>query len=96
MKKELNKPDIIALIAERTMMPKKEIALVLDTFVDVVKSALKEGAKVKLVGFGNFEMVKRKGKVVKAPNGETIEIPDRITPKFTLSKKFIDALKREA
>ena len=59
--KELNmtKAELVAKIAEKTGLSKKDSEAALNAFMDAVKEALSNGEKVSLVGFGTFEVVER-------------------------------------
>ena len=51
----MNKTDLVAAMAEKAEVSKKDAEKVLKAFTDVVADALKNGDKVQLVGFGTFE-----------------------------------------
>lgn len=91
------KRDLVDEVSNRTMLNRREVKLVLNTIIDVIEDALREGKKVKISGFGSFSLVRRRGRRVK-PIGkeEMIKIPDRITPKFSFSYSFVRKLRREA
>ena len=55
----MNKTDLIAKIAAKSELSKKDAEKALNAFVDSVTEALKAGDKVALVGFGTFETKKR-------------------------------------
>jgi DNA-binding protein HU-beta len=66
----------------------------LNSFMDIVKKALKKGDKVGLVGFGTFSVSKRAARNGRNPRtGETIKIKAAKVPKFTAGKGFKDAVK---
>jgi len=59
----------------------------LDAFLENVSRSLKKGEKVKLVGFGVFDVYRRKPRVGRDPNsGAPIRIPGRRVTRFTASK----------
>jgi DNA-binding protein HU-beta len=89
----MNKATLIQQIAEKSGIERKQAEKALDAFVDVVTSALKEGDKVQLVGFGSFEVKERAAHSGRNPaTGETIEIPASKSPVFKAGKTFKDAL----
>ena len=89
--KIMRKDDFITKISEKTMLPKKTVKMVLDAEHQVLKEALKKGYKVRLVGFGTYELKKRKErKGVNPKTGEPIVIPAKEVPTFKFSKKFLD------
>ena len=52
----MNKTELIAAIAEKTELSKKDAEKALKAFTDVVEEELKKGEKIQLVGFGTFEV----------------------------------------
>ena len=55
----MNKAAMIAKIAEKTDLTKKQAEAALNAFTDSVIEALKEGDKVQMMGFGTFEVKER-------------------------------------
>ena len=55
----MNKAELVAAVAERTELSKKDAEKALKAFVDVVAEELKKGEKIQLVGFGTFEVSER-------------------------------------
>ena len=55
----MNKTELIAAIAERAEISKKDSEKAVKAFIDVVTEELKKEEKVQLVGFGTFEVSKR-------------------------------------
>ena len=55
----MNKTELIAAIAEKAEISKKDSEKALKAFIDVVTEQLKKDDKVQLVGFGTFEVSKR-------------------------------------
>jgi DNA-binding protein HU-beta len=89
----MNKATLIAQIADKSGLERKQAEKALDAFVDTVTSALKEGDKVQLVGFGSFEVKERAAHSGRNPaTGETIEIQASKSPVFKAGKTFKDAL----
>ena len=52
----MNKTELVAAIAEKAELSKKDSEKALKAFVDVVAEELKKGEKIQLVGFGTFEV----------------------------------------
>lgn len=89
----MNKATLIAQIAERSGLERKQAEKALEAFIDTVTQALKEGDKVQLVGFGSFEVKERAAHTGRNPaTGEAIEIPASKTPVFKAGKTFKDAM----
>ena len=87
----MNKVTLVAKIAEKSGLSKKQAELALGAFIDAVTEALKEGDKVQLMGFGTFEVKERAARTGRNPStGETIEIPASKTPTFKAGKGLRD------
>ena len=89
----MNKAELVAAIAEKTELSKKDSEKALKAFIDVVTEELKKGEKVQLVGFGTFETSKRAAREGRNPQtGETMKIPASVAPKFNPGKALKDAM----
>lgn len=87
----MNKTTLIAKIAEKSELNKKQAEAALNAFTDTIVEALKEGDKVQLMGFGTFEIKERAARTGRKPStGETIEIPAKKSPVFKAGKGFKD------
>ena len=85
----MNKAAMIAKIAEKSALNKKQAEAALNAFVETVIEALKEGDKVQLMGFGTFELRERAAHSGRNPaTGETIEIAASKSPVFKAGKGF--------
>lgn len=89
----MNKTELIAAVAERAELSKKDAEAAVNAFVDAVTDALKDGDKVQLVGFGSFEVKSRAARTgIKPGTQETIEIPAAKVPAFKAGKALKDAV----
>ena len=89
----INKTELIAAIAEKTKLSKKEAEEALKAFTSVVAEQLKNGEKVQLVGFGTFETSERAAREGRNPQtGETMTIKASKTPKFKAGKALKDMM----
>lgn len=87
----MNKATLIAKIAEKSELNKKQAEAALTALTDTIVEALKEGEKVQLMGFGTFEIKERAARTGRKPStGETIEIPAKKSPVFKAGKGFKD------
>ena len=87
----MNKATMIAKIAEKSDLTKKQAEAALNAFTETVFEALKDGDKVQLMGFGTFEVKERAARTGRNPStGETIEIPASKTPSFKAGKGLRD------
>lgn len=79
----MNKKQLSGKIAKETKLTKAEAEQVLDIALKHIGEALVKGDKVRLVGFGNFIVRTRAGRVGRNPRtGEKIEIGSTKTPAF--------------
>ena len=89
----MNKTELIAAIAERAEISKKDSEKAVKAFIDVVTEELKKEEKVQLVGFGTFEVSKRAARTGKNPQtGEPMTISACNGPKFKAGKALKDAV----
>ena len=90
----MNKTELIAALAEKAEVSKKDAEKVLNAFVETVQEAVKADDKVQLVGFGTFESKARAARDGKNPQtGEVIKIAACKVPSFKAGKAFKDLLK---
>ena len=89
----MNKTELVAAMAEKAELSKKDAEAALKAFIDVVSEELKKGEKVQLVGFGTFEVSERAAREGRNPQtGETMEIKASKTPKFKAGKALKDMM----
>ncbi len=89
----MNKTELVAAIAEKAELSKKDSEKALKAFVDVVTAQLKKEQKVQLVGFGTFEISKRAAREGRNPQtGKTMKIDACKAPKFKAGKALKDAV----
>lgn len=87
----MNKTELIAAMAEKAELSKKDAEKALKAFVDVVSDELAKGEKIQVVGFGTFEVVERKEREGKKPGtDQIITIPASKSPKFRPGKALKD------
>ena len=90
----MNKTELVAALAEKAEVSKKDAEKVLNAFVETVQDAVKADDKVQLVGFGTFESKTRAAREGKNPQtGEIIKIAACKVPAFKAGKAFKDMLK---
>ena len=90
----MNKMELVAEIAKRSGLTKKQAAAALDAVIGAIKDSLKSGKPVRLIGFGTFmvrERASRKGRNPRTK--EVIEIPARKVPVFKASSQLKDLVK---
>ncbi|MCM3443957.1 MULTISPECIES: HU family DNA-binding protein [Bacillaceae] len=89
----MNKTELINEVASRSELSKKDATKAVDSVLDVLLDTLKEGDKVQLIGFGNFEVKERAARKGRNPQtGEEIEIQASKVPSFSPGKQLKDAV----
>ena len=90
----MTKEELIEKVASTAGLSKADATRVLGTILDSIKSELKRGHKVTLVGFGNFSVSNRKARKGRNPRtGEVIMIKAAKVPRFSAGKSLKDAVK---
>ena len=85
----MNKRELIDEVSGKVGITKKGAGNVIDAIVETITKALKKGEKVALVGFGTFQVMKRKARRGRNPQtGEEIQIPAKKVPKFVPGKSL--------
>lgn len=89
----MNKTELVAAMAEKAELSKKDAEKALKAFTEVVAEELKKGEKIQIVGFGTFEVSERAARVGKNPRtGESLTIEASKSPKFKAGKALKDSL----
>ena len=89
----MNKAELIAAVAEKTGLSKKDTEAVVSASLEVITESLAQGEKVQLVGFGSFEVKARAERVGRNPKtNQSIQIPASKTPVFKAGKALKDAV----
>ena len=87
----MNKTELIAEVAVKAGMSKKDAEKAMNAALDTITDALASGDKVQLVGFGGFETKKREARMGRNPKTkEAIEIPASRVPVFKAGKALKD------
>lgn len=89
----MNKAELVAAIAEKAEVSKKDAEKMVGAFISTVTDELKKGEKVALIGFGTFETRQRAAREGKNPQtGAAIKIPASVVPAFKAGKALKDAI----
>ena len=89
----MNKADLVAAMAEKAGVSKKDAEASLKAFTDVVAEELKKGEKIQLVGFATFEVSERAARTGRNPQtGAEMTIAASKAPKFKAGKALKDSL----
>ena len=87
----MNKTELIAQVAEKTGLSKKDSELAVNASLETITETLIQGEKVQLVGFGTFEVKERPEREGRNPaTGATIKIAAAKRPVFTAGKALRD------
>jgi len=90
----MNKTELVAAMAAKANVSKKDTEAVLNAFIETVQEAVKANDKVQLVGFGTFETRERAAREGINPlTKEKIQIAASKVPAFKVGKAFKDMLK---
>ena len=89
----MNKDDLVTAVAPGTGLSKSDGANAVDSMLNSIAGALKDGSEVRLTGFGTFSVAHRKASEGRNPRtGEPIQIPASNQPKFKAGKTLKQAL----
>ena len=89
----MNKTELIAAVAEKSELSKKDAEKAVNAVIESIVDALKTDEKVSLVGFGSFEAKKRPARTGHNPaTGKEIKIAASKAPAFKAGKALKDAL----
>ena len=90
----MNKNDLVAIIAEKCDMTKKDTEKVVNALTDTICTALQSGEKVQIVGFGSFEVKTRVAHKGHNPiTKEEMMIPETKSPFFKPGKILKDSVR---
>ena len=91
----MNKTELVAAMAEKTELSKKDAEKALKAFTDVVAEELAKGEKIQLVGFGTFEVAERPAREGRNPKtGESMKIAASKATKFKAGKALKDVVNK--
>ena len=90
----MTKADIINKISKETGIEKVQTAIVVETFMDVVREKMIDGNNLYLRGFGTFLLKQRADKTARnISKGTTIVVPAHKIPAIKPSKEFAKQVK---
>ena len=89
----LNKSELIAEVATKAEITKKDAEAAVTAVIDAITESLKKGDKVQLVGFGTFEVRERGARTGRDPRtNKEIQIPASKAPAFKAGKALKDTV----
>lgn len=87
----VNKTELVASVAEKAGMTKKDAEKAVNALFTSVEQALAKKDKVQIIGFGTFEVKARTARKGRNPQtGKEITIPASKTPVFKAGKGLKD------
>jgi DNA-binding protein HU-beta len=94
-KGSMTKNELIAAVAGKAQMTKTAAATAVEATFDAITSTLKRGDEVKIMGFGNFRVVKRAAREGRDPRtGMPVKIKAAKRPRFSAGKGLKEAVNR--
>ena len=89
----MNKAELIASVAERTELSRKDAEKAVNALFECMTESLKAGDKVSIAGFGIFDVKEREERMYKNPRtGEDVLSPATRVPAFKPGKALKDAV----
>lgn len=89
----MTKVELVKAVAVRTGLTQKDASRAVDATFDSIRGALANGEKVRLVGFGGFEVRQRAARQGRNPQtGKKLRINSRRVPAFRAGKPLRDAV----
>lgn len=87
----MTRDELVTKVAEEAQVSKKIANLAINIVIEGITSALENGDKVVLVGFGKFEVSERAARIAVNPRTkEKIQIPAKKVPVFKPGKRLKD------
>lgn len=91
----MNKAELVAAVAAKAELSKKDAAEAIDAVLATITDALKNDDKVQVVGFGTFEVRQRAARKGKNPQtGAVVDIPAAKVPAFKAGKALKDLINK--
>ena len=91
----MNKGELVAALAAKTELTKKDSETALNGLIEVISEALTKGDKVQLIGFGTFEAKSRPARTARNPRtGESVKIAASKAPVLKAGKALKDAVNK--
>jgi DNA-binding protein HU-beta len=92
---QMTKNELIAMVADRAQMTKSAASAAVDATFDAITVTLKKGGEVKIMGFGNFRVVKRAAREGRDPRtGAPVKIKAARRPRFSAGKGLKEAVNK--
>ena len=90
----MNKAELVAEVAEKSEVTKKQADAMLKALIDEIHHAVKEGGQLRLDGLGTFKVIERTARTgVNPRTGAKLDIPATKAPTFRAAKALKDAVR---
>ncbi len=90
----MNKSDLVASIAQSAKISKVAAERGLNGMLSTITTAIEDGERVTVVGFGSFSLVDRAPRLGRNPKtGESVRIPSRRAVKFNPGKELVQKIR---
>ncbi len=85
----MTKADLVDEVVAATRLPKKDVALIVDGFLESISQTLISNGHVEIRGFGSFKIKFAKARIARNPrSGETVHVPSKLVPYFKVSREL--------
>lgn len=92
----MNKSQLIKTLAERLSISMEEATIIVSTFFDSIKEALKNDKRVEIRGFGSFKIKEYQGYTGRNPStGELVKVKPKKLPFFRVGKGLREYLNQK-
>ena len=89
----MNKSELIAAVADKAGLTKKDAGAALEATLETITEALSKGDSVSFIGFGTFTTAARASRTAKVPGtNKTVEVPATTVAKFKVGKALKEAV----
>lgn len=91
----MNKNELVEEVSNKTGFTKADTLKLVNAMIETISKALRKGQKVQLVGFGTFDVTKRKARNGRNPQtGKPITIAAKTVPAFKAGKALKESVNK--
>ena len=85
----MTKADLVKDISSETGIIRKDVAIVVDSLLNIIKEKMKGGNHIEIRHFGTFKLKARKPRIGRNPKtNDKVPVPERVVPTFKFSREF--------
>ncbi len=89
------KSDVVDMIAEKTGVMRKDVALCMQELINVITETLEKNDRIEIRGLGVFKTKKRNARIARHPRtGNMVNVPERFVPAFKPSKLLKESIEK--